>query len=179
MERDYSYYNDFCARGREGTVTSLRPPRLCRLAVFSIKPTLLSYIVIVIARRPLPCALRCLANPALGHERCGPMPRHHLYHHPVLSLWCLPELPTDVTFSSFFYFCMPSASACSSEVTVTSTATPSIVSHRGVLIQTIVLSRVLRLQLSEATLPREREAWVLTIELYSCASSSQVLVTSR
>ena len=26
------------------------------------------------ARRPLPCALRWLANPALGHERCAPVP---------------------------------------------------------------------------------------------------------
>jgi len=31
-----------CVCGLEVTVTSLHPPRLCRLAVFSIKPTLLS-----------------------------------------------------------------------------------------------------------------------------------------
>ena len=37
------------------------------------------------ARRPLPCALRRLANFALGHERCAPVHRHH--HH-VLGL-CL------------------------------------------------------------------------------------------
>ena len=37
-------------------------------------------------RRPLPCALRWLANPALGHERCAPVPRHH---HPLLGLCVL------------------------------------------------------------------------------------------
>ena len=34
--------SSFSVYGSEVTVTSLRPPRLCRLAVFSIKPTLLS-----------------------------------------------------------------------------------------------------------------------------------------
>ena len=36
--------SSFSVYGSEVTVTSLRPPRLCRLAVFSIKPTLLSVV---------------------------------------------------------------------------------------------------------------------------------------
>ena len=36
------YVRAFCMCSLEVTVTSLHPPRLCRLAVFSIKPTLLS-----------------------------------------------------------------------------------------------------------------------------------------
>ena len=43
----------------------------------------------------------------------------------------LPEPPPDVTFSSLSCFCVLSAGACSSEVTVASIASSSVVSHHG------------------------------------------------
>ena len=51
------------------------------------------------ARKPLPCALRSSANPAVGHERRAPEPGHH---HPVLGLLFCLSLPRmcDVDLSS-------------------------------------------------------------------------------
>ena len=89
------------------------------------------------ARKLLPCAPRSSADLAPGHERRAPVPQHHL-----LSLgpslrprWMQPSLLSSVFFAL-------SACACrsSDHVTVTSISRPSFVSHRGHLIQTIVLS---------------------------------------
>ena len=49
------------------TVTSLRPPRLCRLAVFSIKPTLLSSNIITTV--PIPAQATTLCTQVFGKAR--------------------------------------------------------------------------------------------------------------
>ena len=49
------------------------------------------------ARKPLPCALRSSANPALGHERRASVPEHH---HLVLGLCLsLPRMQLSLLFS--------------------------------------------------------------------------------
>ena len=53
----------------------------------------------------------------------------------------LSEPPQDVAFSSLFCFFVLSACACSPDVTVTSYSPTPFVSHRGILMQTIVLSK--------------------------------------
>ena len=53
----------------EVTVTSLRPPRLCRLAVFSIKPTLVTKFVIVSVIVLLFCNLLRMCRFAIFYYR--------------------------------------------------------------------------------------------------------------
>ena len=53
----HAHCHAHCLCGSGVTVTSLRPPRLCRLAVFSIKPTLLSTHIHAHPRTPSVSAL--------------------------------------------------------------------------------------------------------------------------
>ena len=56
----------YCACSLEVTVTSLYPPRLCRIAVFSIKPTFLSVVLLMSIA---PRVLQSLAI-LLARHRC-------------------------------------------------------------------------------------------------------------
>ena len=105
----------------EVTVTSLHPPRLCRLAVFSIKPTILScalpgcrslfsilYSLQKYSRSSRKTSKKMSVNQVMERS-------HHLHlHH---SLLCHPSLS--------------SACACRFEVTVTSVSLPPFMSRRG------------------------------------------------
>ena len=61
----------YCACSLEVTVTSLHPPRLCRIAVFSIKPTFLSVVLLIsIAPRVLQSLAILLARHRCPEEGC-------------------------------------------------------------------------------------------------------------
>ena len=87
------------------------------------------------ARKPLPCALRWLAEPALGHEQCAPVHRHQ---HPVLGL-CLSlhRMQLSLPFSVFVFFLRVRVALKLRSLRLPS----SFMSHRGISIQTNVLSR--------------------------------------
>ena len=78
------------------------------------------------ARKPLPCALRSSATPALAGDASV------LQHHPQGLGLCLC-LSLQWKQLSLVYFVVPSACACSSEVTVTSYSHPPSVSPRGIV----------------------------------------------
>ena len=81
------------------------------------------------ARKPLPCALRSSATPALAGD--ASVLQHHRDHPQGLGL-CLC-LSLQWKQLSLVYFVVPSACACSSEVTVTSYSHPPSVSPRGIV----------------------------------------------
>ena len=80
-------------------------------------------------RSGLLCCQRCVLDP----EKRG------TFADVAEALQCYIQTAVDY-HSVLFYFCIPSAYACSSEVTVTSTGPPSFVSHRGFLIHPPVLA---------------------------------------
>ena len=81
------------------------------------------------------CALRSSANPS--RQRAGRLRALA----PSSGSGSLSEPPQDVAFSSLFCFFVLSACACSPDVTVTSYSPTPFASHRGILMQTIVLSK--------------------------------------
>ena len=86
------------------------------------------------------------SSTASSVSKIAPKPRPNAHmtrlcdHSGSLSEWH-SEPPLDAALSSLFCFFVLSACACSSEVTVTSYSPTSFVSRRGILIQTILLSR--------------------------------------
>ena len=80
------------------------------------------------ARKPLPRALRSPANTTLGHEQGAPVLKHPLQG---LGLCLSFHWRQPYILSSVSLFFLLSACACSSEVMVTSSSLPSLVSLRG------------------------------------------------
>ena len=119
----FSITLSLCLCSLEVTVTSLHPPRLCRNAVLSIKPTFLS-------RCPSVCEPRSYGHFTSSTPSMSP---RGIFNKTHLSLqrytlqrytWSEPppdvaDVSLDVALYSLLYFFVLSACACGPEVTVT------------------------------------------------------------